>query len=218
VDARIRALTMGQRSLDDFCRHFFGGHSGAPVLKPYSFDDLVSELNAVAAYDWKDLLTRRLTATTDQAPLEGIVRGGWRLTHSDKPTELSKTAQAFAKTADFSSSIGLLLSPEGSITDVIPDSPADRAGLAPGMKLAAINSRRWSAEGMTAAVAATKKPGHRLELLAENGEFFHTHHVVYQGGEKHARLERDSTRPDLLALILKPRVAPPPASGPGNGK
>ncbi len=70
VDTKIRQLTKGKRSLDDFCRHFFGGPSGTVEVKPYNFDDLVAALNAVAPYDWKSLLSR----TPDGNGRPGAVR------------------------------------------------------------------------------------------------------------------------------------------------
>ena len=68
VDARIRQLTSGSRSLDGFCRAFFGGESGPPAVKPYTLDDVVAELNALAPYDWKTYFEGRLTSTADRAP------------------------------------------------------------------------------------------------------------------------------------------------------
>src|SRR5262249_51391108 len=56
IDTTIRRQTDGRRSLDDFCRRFFGGSGGRPAVKPYTFEDVVAELNAVAPYDWKGLL------------------------------------------------------------------------------------------------------------------------------------------------------------------
>ncbi len=37
VDVTIRKLTQGQRSLDTFCRDFFGGPGGKPVISTYTF-------------------------------------------------------------------------------------------------------------------------------------------------------------------------------------
>ena len=44
VDVTIRQITHGQKSLDDFCKAFHGGQSGSdtPVVKPYTFDDVVN--------------------------------------------------------------------------------------------------------------------------------------------------------------------------------
>ncbi|MDQ4094015.1 MAG: M61 family peptidase, partial [Actinomycetota bacterium] len=72
VDTLIRQLTSGQRSLDDFCRHFYGGHSGPPVVKPYTFDDVVATLDEVAPYDWRTFFNQRLHTTDFHAPLGGI--------------------------------------------------------------------------------------------------------------------------------------------------
>ena len=67
VDTIIRKQTNGRRALDDFCRLFHGGESSPPKVVPYTFDDLVKELNAVAPYDWAALLKERTKATSEQA-------------------------------------------------------------------------------------------------------------------------------------------------------
>jgi hypothetical protein len=45
-----------------------------------------------------------------------------------------------------------------------------------------------------------------LELLAQNRVFFSTYRLDYHGGEKYPWLERDPTKPDLLAKIIAPLV------------
>ena len=47
TDTTIRAQTQGRRSLDDFIRRFYGGQSGLPEVKPYNFDDLVTDRKSV---------------------------------------------------------------------------------------------------------------------------------------------------------------------------
>ena len=42
IDTKIRQLTKGKRSLDDFCRRFLGGPGGQVEVKPYEFDDIVA--------------------------------------------------------------------------------------------------------------------------------------------------------------------------------
>jgi len=208
ADTKIRELTKGERSLDDFCRQFFGGDSGVPALKPYTFSDLVASLNAVAPYDWEGHFNKRLHATGASAPLGGIEAGGWRLTYSAKPSALFKETQTMAKFIGHASSIGVLLSAEGAVRDVVAGSPADLAGLAPKMKLLAVNGRRFSAETLERAIDGSKKTTQPLQLLAENGEFFQTFNVDYHGGLKYPQLERNAARPDLLAAILKPVAGP----------
>ena len=45
IDDTIRRLTHDQKSLNDFCRIFYGGTSGRPDLKPYAFEDIAAALN-----------------------------------------------------------------------------------------------------------------------------------------------------------------------------
>ncbi len=165
---------------------------------------LSSGLNAVAPYDWKTLLTRRVTETADQAPLTGIEQGGWRLTLGDKPTAFEKAAQGLRKRIDVSSSIGLMLGQDGNITDVVPGTPAYKAGVGPGMKLVAVNTRRFSPEVLEEALAACKNADRPITLLVENGDFFRTYPLDYQAGPRHVRLERLKRQPDLLSKILAP--------------
>jgi len=203
VDTLIREKTKGQKSLDDFCRRFYGGASGPPWVKPYTLDDIAADLNAVTPHDWKALLTRRVTATADQAPLKGVRRSGWRLAFGDKANDYLKAHEFGSRKIDVTASIGILLGDDGVITDVVPGKAAHQAGVGPGMKLVAVNSRRWSAEVLRTAVGATKTAKGRLELLLENEEFFKTYALDYHDGPKYPRLERDSTKADLLAAILR---------------
>ncbi len=64
ADVMIRKLSNGAKSLNDFCRAFHGGPGGKPELKPYTFDDVVAELNKVQAYDWGKFLRDRLQSTS----------------------------------------------------------------------------------------------------------------------------------------------------------
>jgi predicted metalloprotease with PDZ domain len=216
IDTKIRQLTNGKRSLDDFCRQFFGGEGGVVEVKPYTFEDIVAELKAVAPYDWKDLLTRRLTETSNQAPMAGFHQGGWQLTFAEKPTSFEKAAQSLRKRIDLSPSIGLRLAQDGTIDDVVPGKAAFQAGLGPGMKLLAINTRRFSPEVLQEALAASKKPDQKLELLVENGDIFRTFTLDYHDGSRHPRLERVQTQPDLLSKILAPLSTTVPEKKPAT--
>ncbi len=72
------------------------------------------------------------------------------------------------------------------------------------MKVVAINSRRWSSERLLEAVEDTKDGEQPLELLVENGDFFASYRLDYQEGAKFPVLERDSSKVDMLAQIVKP--------------
>ena len=108
---------------------------------------------------------------------------------------------------DLSPSLGLRLGQDGSILDVVPGKAAFKVGIGPGMKVLAINSRRWSSEVLEEELAAARKPGESLELLIENGDILRTYKVDYHDGARHARLERIADKPDLLTQILKPQTS-----------
>jgi predicted metalloprotease with PDZ domain len=203
ADVHIRKTTQGKKSLDDFCRHFFGGPGGKISLKPFTFDELVAGLEATVPFDWRGLLTKRLTATTDDAPLDGLTRAGWKLGASDKQTDLHKENESDAKTIDATASLGLTLKQDGTVADVVPGKLAHRAGIGPGMKVAAVNSRRWSDSVFRAALAATRTSG-RIELLLEQGDVFQTATLTHKEGERYPVLERIEGQPDLLAEIVRP--------------
>ncbi len=209
ADALIRSATGGAKSLDDFCRLFYGGTSGPPQMVPFTFDDVVSALQRVAPYDWRGFWRSRVEETTTGAPLGGVAGGGWKLVYADSVPRMLRSHEAVGKTVDVRFSIGITLAENGRIDDVIPGSPADRAGVAPGMKLVAVNGRRLSPEILRQAIRDTRARARPLELLTENGEFFATHRLEYDGGERYPRLERDPTRADLLSEIIRPRASAP---------
>ncbi len=92
--------------------------------------------------------------------------------------------------------------------DVIPGSPAYQAGAGPGMKLVAVNGRRWSKQGLRDALRASHNSQQSLELLVEDAQFFKTLSIPYHGGEQNPHLERITGQDDLLGKILEPRTGP----------
>jgi predicted metalloprotease with PDZ domain len=203
VDSIIRQQTNGKKSLNDFCRLFHGGESGAPKVVPYTFDDLVKALNQVTPYDWAALLKERVNTTKPGAPLGGITNGGWRLVYNDKPNTFSRLVEGIGHSVDASYSLGFVLRKDGVFQDVTPGSPAYQAGIGPGMKLVAINGRAWSKSGLQDALNASKDGKQNIDLLIVNARFFKTYSISYHDGIKNPHLERGET-PDLLGSILTP--------------
>jgi predicted metalloprotease with PDZ domain len=215
TDVLIRQKTQGRRSLDDFCKMFHGGESSAPRVVPYSLDDVLAALNQVAAHDWREFFQTRVYATNPRAPLGGIEGSGWRLTDQDTVPDMLKSRESADKFTDVSFSIGLQIKEDGAVMDVVPGSPADKAGVGAAMKLVAVNGRRWKPELLRNAIKFARTNAAPIELLLENEEFFKTCKVDYHNGERYPRLERDATKPDLLAEILKP-LTPAPDVGAGR--
>jgi predicted metalloprotease with PDZ domain len=200
VDVIIRQQTKGAKSMDDFCKLFHGGPSTGPALETYTFDDVVAALNQVAAYDWRGFWTERLTNHGPDAPLGGIEGSGWKLVYDETESEMLKN-NAPAAAAVYS--LGLIMRDDGSINDTIEGMPAALAGIGPGMKLIAVNGRRYTPDGMRGALKAGKGASSPLELLVENTDYFKTYKIEYHGGERYPHLVRDESRPDLLAEIYK---------------
>jgi len=203
VDTLIRQQSQGNKSLDDFCRLFYGGQSGPPKVVPYTFEDVVNTLNQVVPYDWAGLLNQRVNATSAHAPTGGIERGGWRLAYTDQPNSFVRAEEKLRKHTNLTYSLGLRIGEEGRLVDVIYGSPAYAAGLGPGMKLIAVNGRRYSTETLVTAVKAAKAGSQPIELLVENAEFFKSYSVVYHEGVRQPHFERGDGA-DLIGEILKP--------------
>jgi predicted metalloprotease with PDZ domain len=199
VDTIIRKQSGGKKSLDDFCRAFFGGDSGQPRVAPYKLDDVVAALNAVAPYDWAKHLHSRTGAVSDHAPTGGIEAAGWKLVYNDKPNVFDDARE---RVQDYSFSLGFALDQNHKLIDIIEGSPAWKAGLRPHMIVVAINGRKYSNELLKDALK-NKRP---MAILVEDADFMQTYNVNYIGGPRHPHLERGGT-PDLLQDIVKPRRA-----------
>jgi len=205
ADTKIRELTGGTRSLDDFCKRFHGAPSTPPTVKTYGFDDVVTTLNEVAPFDWRNFLLTRLNSTDFQAPLGGIERGGWKLVYETTPSGFLKDLESVRHATEMAYSIGLRLNADGSIADVIEGMPAAKAGIGPGMKILAVNGKAYSAEVLRDAVrATTDSRQRRVELLVDNEGHVAPFQVSYGDGEKYPVLERDQAKPDMLSKIIAP--------------
>jgi predicted metalloprotease with PDZ domain len=200
VDGIIRKQTQGKRCLEDFCRAFFGGDDGKAIVKPYFFDDVIKSFEEIAPYDWRSFFTKRLTATEAHAPLAGLEAAGWRLVYTDVMPETLKARGGL----DMSYSLGCWLSKEGNVVEIMPQSSAAKAGVVGGMRVLAVNGRRFSEESLRNALKNSAKEKGKIDLLIENGDEFKTYSVDYHDGEKYPNLERDNNRPDVLSQIIKP--------------
>jgi len=202
ADVTIRQLSKGKKSLDDFCRAFHGGESGAPALKPYGFADVVAALNAVEPYDWAGFLNQRLHSTDARAPLGGIQHAGWKLVYDGERSDFWKAYEDSEKLSDLSYSVGLKVKEDGAIADIAFAGPAAKAGISPATRLIAVNNRQFTPTVLREAVQKAAP----LDLLIRNGEYFATYRVDYRGGERYPHLVRDGSTPDLLTPIVTAKV------------
>ncbi|HET7570463.1 MAG TPA: M61 family peptidase [Gammaproteobacteria bacterium] len=204
VDTKIRALSHGKHSLDDFAQLFYGIDNGSYVTKTYTFNDLVNALNKVQPYNWRSFLRNLLDRRQYHAPLDGITRSGWKLTYTDQPNEMQKVRQSRRHYINQMYGIGLLLNDKGEIRDVLWNGPAFKAGIGPGMTIQAVNGVKFSPDVFERALKSGEKDKEPLHLLIDNQGYLKTFDVDYHGGLRYPHLVREKDKSDTLSEILKP--------------
>jgi predicted metalloprotease with PDZ domain len=203
VATLIHDQTHGQKSFEDFCRAFYGGPNQGPEVKPYTFDDLVRALQAVAPYDWARFFHDRLTSISSQAPLGGIEAGGWKVDYTDKPPP-SRGGGRFGEGLNAIYSLGLRMGTDGTVQESLVGGPAYLAGITAGMRVVAINDRAYTPELLRDALKASTKDDQPIRFLVLNDDYYKTCPVNYHGGERYPHLVRVEEKPDLLDDIAKP--------------
>ncbi len=203
VDTLIRERSGGKRSLDDFAKRFFGVDNGSYADFQYTFEDVVKALNAVEPYDWAAFLKKRLD-DHGPAPLDGIARGGYRLIYAEAPSEYQKQAMAMRKSNDLTFSLGLAVGRDDTLTSVLWDGPAFKAGLTLGAKLIAVNGVAYDAERLKTAITAAKTTQKPIALLIKTGDHYRTIEIAYFDGLRYPRLEKAGGA-SYLDAILAPR-------------
>jgi predicted metalloprotease with PDZ domain len=205
ADSLIRENTHGAKSLNDFAHAFFGMDNGSYTTLPYQFDDVVKALNGVTPYDWASFLRTRLDRTGGSAPLDGIIRGGYKLVYTEADNDFVKSEDTDRHRHTFSWSIGLIIGEGGSIKDVEWDSPAFRAGLTVGGKIIAVNGLAYQdASDITDAIKLAKTGKAPIELLVQDDRHFRTVQIDYHGGLRSPHLQRVPEKPALLDDLLAP--------------
>ena len=204
TDIIIRQSTKGKKSLDDFCKIFHGGVSNGPQLKPYTFDDIINTMNEIAQYDWRNFFLTKLQSLSPHAPLGGIEKSGWKLVFKDAPNDMEKISENVYHYTNLDYSLGFTISDKGNLNDVIPGSPAAKAGLAPDMEIIAVDGRKYSNHVIHEAIKDAMNNSSPIKFIVANGEFYSFVNVDYHGGERYPYLERDTTKPDLLSSVITP--------------
>jgi predicted metalloprotease with PDZ domain len=200
----IHRESHGQKSIDDFCQTFHGGPNKGAEVKTYTFDELMSALNAEAPYDWATFFHTRLDSTSAEAPLGGIENGGWKLEFNSQPPKFPEGRRGGS--GDLYT-IGLQLGPDGTVSDALVGGPAFEAGLSSGMKVIGVNGRVYSRELLDDAIKGSKDSTQPIMLLAVDDEYIRSFTINYHGGEKHPHLVRIDDKPDYLDELIKPRAA-----------
>lgn len=210
VDTLLRSLSHGAKSIDDFCGVFYGGGDSSPVVNPYTLDDVIESLNRVQPYAWAEFFRERVDTVQTGAPVRGVENAGWKLTYNDIRPGYWNTTEDQDRTTDMLPSLGISVKNDGLVADVVMGSPAQKAGVAPGVTITSVNGRQFTATVLREEVqGAAKTPGRidePIDLVVRTGEYTSTRKVDYHGGERYPHLERRNGKPDLLTEIVQPRA------------
>jgi predicted metalloprotease with PDZ domain len=218
ADTKIRELTHGQKSLDDFCKKFLGVYNGSYITDQYTLEDVVKDLNEVAPYDWHSFLEQRVYDLHPQVPEDGITRGGYKLVYTDTPVKWIEKAQAKYGYADFSTSLGFSIGSRrggggasGAVGNVAWNSLAFKAGVAPGMELVSVDGTAYTGKVLTDAILAAEKSKQPIHLQFLDGTTYKVLDFPYYDGMRYPSLQRVDGTPDLLDNILAPSKSPLPS-------
>ncbi|WP_260737757.1 M61 family metallopeptidase [Tunturiibacter lichenicola] len=212
ADVKIRQLTHGAKSLDDFAALFFApqvpgsvSRDTGPGVLPYDFGQLVAALNATAPYDWRSFWETRLNALDFQSLTGGLEASGYHYVYQEAMVPAEADFIKATRMAEMYHSLGFQAAADGTLLDVWVGSPAYAAGLGPGDKLTEVNGKPYTAELLTTAVHDSKTNPGPIVLKAQRDGETHQYEVAYHSGERYAALLRNQN-PDLLTTsILQPR-------------
>ena len=219
ADTKIRELTDGKKSLDDFAKLFYGPYNGSYITFTYHFDDVVKALNTVAAFDWDSFLKERVYDLHPAVPLDGFTRGGYRLVYTDTPISWVEKAEAAGGFADFSTSLGFSIGAPrgdntghpGAIGSVGWNGPAFKAGVTPDMELLSVNGTVYTPALLRKAIVAAETDPKPIELGFQRVNRFVTIAIDYHGGLRYPSLQRVEGTPARFDDILVPSTSPLPA-------
>ena len=124
--------------------------------------------------------------------------------------DMQRATESVEHTVDLRYSLGFTVKEPGnddggSIVDVIPGSPAARAGIAPDMILTAVNGRDWTPDSLREALRAAKNSNEPIALRLRNDSYAIDAGIDYHEGERYPHLQRASGA-DILAEIAKARA------------
>lgn len=203
ADTKIRELSGGKKSLDDFAKLFYGIDNGSYVTKTYNLADLVTALNTVQPFDWGGFFRDRVYDLDPKVPENGFTQGGYKLVYTDVQSEWTKH-QDPTRGVSFATSLGFSVNGEGNIQQVWWNSLAFKAGIVPDMQLQAVNDQKYTATVLREAIVAAEKTTGPIKLLLKSGDQFLTINLDYHAGPRYPHLERIEGTEDRLDAVLAP--------------
>ena len=206
ADQIIRNGTRGRRGLDDFAKAFFGKTNGDYGELTYDFDEVVQTLNGIYAYDWATFLDTRLRQPNQPAPTRGLTMAGYELVWKETPNPYAKGRMDNAKTLDLFYSLGMNVSPDGTVASTLYDGPAFDAGIVNGAQIVAVNGQAYSSDTIKDAITAAKGGSDAIQLLVKRGDRYDTIAIPYHGGLRYPWIEPTGKGTQGLDRLLAARA------------
>ncbi|MES2393290.1 MAG: M61 family peptidase [Acidobacteriota bacterium] len=215
ADTLIRQLTDDKKSLTDFLHIFLakGGETG-PLIVTYNRQELIDDLNQVAPHDWAKFFHDKVDMINPHADFDGIERGGYKIVYQDHPPTSTRGDGGGRRGGGGPNvwySLGLRLAADGTIADVRWGSPADKAQLAPGQKLFAVNGKVLTSDELHNALVTAKSSTEPIHFLMQTESYIRAVDVDYHDGERFPVMVRVDSAKDYLDEITAPLVKHPDA-------
>lgn len=204
ADAKLRELSGGTKSMDDFARAFFGVRDGDWGVLTYDFDEVVATLERIQPGDWRRFLTERVYDTSKRAPLAGFEKGGYRIVYTEDQSPYLKSAEREG-TADFFYSVGMTLAKDGAVTAVRWDGPAYEADIDVATAIVSVNGAAYSPEVLKNAITANKGGQAPIKLLVKHDDSYREAVIDYRGGLRYPRMQKIGSGEGGLDRLLAAR-------------
>jgi predicted metalloprotease with PDZ domain len=207
VDTIIREKTGGKKSLDTFLHLYSAPAVTGPITKTYTRADIEHLLNEVVPYDWHAFFQKRVYEVAPLPPTGELARAGWKLVYTSKPNKFIAAAEALRHINYQWLAYGINIGKDDTITDVREGSPAWQAGMAPGMKIMAVDGQAYTDKVLGYAMKQAEHSSTPTAFMVQQDGWYRTLQVSYHDGPRYPHLVRIPGTQDMLAKIMAPHAA-----------
>ncbi len=204
ADSLIREKTRGKKSLDTFLHLYSAPSVTGPITKTYTRADIERLLDEVLPYDWHAFIEQRIYEVAPTPPTAELARAGWKLVYTSKPNQFIEAFEMLQHVNGQWYSYGFRIGKDDTVTDVREGSPAWQAGMAAGMKIAAVDGQAYSDDVLKYVSTEAEHSTTPTTFLVQQNGWYATYQVNYHGGPKYPHLVRIAGTPDMLSKIMAP--------------